>query len=70
MPCVIISPWTAGGWVSSQAFDRTSVLQFMERITKVKETNIRAWRRSTFGDLTSAFRFSSDTPRRRRAVRG
>jgi phospholipase C len=47
VPCIIISPWTAGGWVSSQAFDHTSVLQFMERITKVKETNISSWRRST-----------------------
>lgn len=56
MPCIIVSPWTAGGWVSSQKFDQTSVLQFLERITKVKEPNITAWRQQTFGDLTSVFR--------------
>jgi phospholipase C len=44
--------------VSSEAFDHTSVLRFMELITGVKETNISAWRRSTFGDLTSTFRFN------------
>jgi phospholipase C len=58
VPCIIISPWTAGGWVCSQTFDHTSVLQFLERITGVAEPNITAWRRQTFGDLTSAFRFN------------
>ena len=57
VPCIIVSPWTAGGWVCSQAFDHTSVLQFLERITGVKEPNISPWRRATFGDLVSAFRF-------------
>jgi phospholipase C len=58
VPAIIISPWTAGGFVSSEAFDHTSVLRFMELITGVQETNISAWRRSTFGDLTSTFRFN------------
>jgi phospholipase C len=58
VPCIIVSPWTAGGWVCSQTFDHTSVLQFLERITGVAEPNITAWRRKTFGDLTSAFRFN------------
>jgi phospholipase C len=57
VPCIIISPWTAGGWVSSQPFDHTSTLQFLERITGVREPNISDWRRRTFGDLTSVFRF-------------
>lgn len=57
VPCVIVSPWTAGGWVCSQPFDHTSILQFLEQFTGVKEPNISAWRRSTFGDLTAAFRF-------------
>ncbi|HEX3797914.1 MAG TPA: alkaline phosphatase family protein [Verrucomicrobiae bacterium] len=60
VPCVIVSPWTAGGWVCSQPFDHTSVLQFVEKITGVTETNITDWRRKTFGDLTAAFRFSDD----------
>ena len=56
VPCIIISPWTTGGWVCSQTFDHTSVLQFLEQFTGVREPNISDWRRSTFGDLTSAFR--------------
>ncbi|HEY1790096.1 MAG TPA: alkaline phosphatase family protein [Verrucomicrobiae bacterium] len=57
VPCIIVSPWTAGGWVCSQPFDHTSVLQFVEKITGVKEPNITPWRREAFGDMTSAFRF-------------
>ncbi|HEY5296441.1 MAG TPA: phospholipase C, phosphocholine-specific [Verrucomicrobiae bacterium] len=57
VPCIIISPWTAGGWVCSQPFDHTSVLQFLEKFTGVREPNISDWRRQTFGDLTSVFRF-------------
>jgi phospholipase C len=57
VPCIIVSPWTAGGWVCSQPFDHTSVLQFLEKFTGVREHNISKWRRQTFGDLTSAFRF-------------
>ena len=57
VPCIIISPWTTGGWVCSQPFDHTSILQFLERFTGVRESNISDWRRRTFGDLTAAFRF-------------
>lgn len=57
VPAIIVSPWTAGGWVCSQAFDHTSVLRFLEQFTGVKESNISAWRRETFGDLTAVFRF-------------
>jgi phospholipase C len=56
VPCIIVSPWTAGGWVCSQPFDHTSVLQFLERLTGVREPNISDWRRRAFGDLTAAFR--------------
>jgi phospholipase C len=57
VPCIIVSPWTAGGWVCSETFDHTSVLRFLEKFTGVREPNIADWRRQTFGDLTSAFRF-------------
>jgi phospholipase C len=63
VPCIIISPWTAGGWVCSQPFDHTSVLQFLERFTGVREPNISLWRRKTFGDLTAAFRFDRPVSR-------
>jgi phospholipase C len=56
VPCIIVSPWTSGGWVCSQNFDHTSVLQFLEALTGVREPNISPWRRRTFGDLTSALR--------------
>ena len=57
VPCILVSPWTSGGWVSSEPFDHTSVLQLLERFTGVREPNISDWRRQTFGDLTSALRF-------------
>lgn len=60
VPCIIVSPWTAGGWVCSQPFDHTSVLRFLENFTGVQEPNISDWRRETFGDLLSAFRFDGD----------
>lgn len=60
VPCIVVSPWTAGGWVCSQPFDHTSVLQFLEKFTGVREPNISDWRRETFGDLMSTFRFDSD----------
>jgi phospholipase C len=49
--------------VASEAFDHTSALRFLERFTGVEEPNVSDWRRSTFGDLTSAFRFSHGRPR-------
>ena len=60
VPCIIVSPWTAGGWVCSQPFDHTSVLQLLEKFTGVQEPNISDWRRQTFGDLTAAFRFDAE----------
>jgi phospholipase C len=55
---LIVSPWTTGGWVCSQVFDHTSVLQFLETRFEIPEPNISAWRRAVCGDLTSAFDFS------------
>ena len=52
-----------GGWVASEAFDHTSALQFLERFTGVEEPNISYWRRETFGDFTTAFRFRDARPR-------
>jgi phospholipase C len=67
VPMIVVSPWTKGGWVCSQVFDHTSVLQFCEARFGVPEPNISAWRRTVCGDLTSAFDFAAgpDT-----AVRG
>jgi len=59
VPMYVISPWSRGGWVNSQAFDHTSVLRFIETRFGVKEPNISAFRRAVCGDLTSAFNFST-----------
>ncbi|WP_446743563.1 phosphocholine-specific phospholipase C [Silvibacterium acidisoli] len=61
-PLVVASPWSRGGYVCSQVFDHTSLLQFTEVFLShktgqpIRETNISAWRRTVCGDLTSAFR--------------
>ncbi|MFC4048659.1 phosphocholine-specific phospholipase C [Actinomadura syzygii] len=63
VPTFAVSPWSKGGWVCSQTFDHTSILQFMERRFGVREPNISPWRRAVCGDLTSAFDFSRAQPR-------
>lgn len=62
VPCVIVSPWTAGGHVATETFDHTSLIRFAETRFGVTEPNISAWRRSAVGDLTSAFQFSRRAP--------
>ncbi|HET7017595.1 MAG TPA: phospholipase C, phosphocholine-specific [Streptosporangiaceae bacterium] len=58
VPMVICSPWTRGGFVDSNTYNHTSVLQFLETWTGVRALNITDWRRSISGDLTAAFDFS------------
>ncbi|MBL7490248.1 phospholipase C, phosphocholine-specific [Frankia sp. AgB1.9] len=57
VPMTVVSPWSRGGWVNSQVFDHTSVIQFLEQVTGVRHDGISAWRRTVAGDLTSAFDF-------------
>src|SRR6202012_5931181 len=59
VPMYVISPWSRGGWVNSQAFDHTSVIRFLEARFGVHEPNISPWRRAVCGDLTSAFDFKN-----------
>jgi phospholipase C len=63
VPCFVVSPWSRGGWVCSQAFDHTSVIQFIEKRFGVAETHITPWRRTISGDLTSALNFKVADPR-------
>ena len=68
VPMIIVSPWTKGGWVCSQTFDHTSLIQFLEkrfahRNRDLIETNITRWRRTVCGDLTSAFNFRDPNTR-------
>jgi phospholipase C len=59
VPLLVISPWSKGGYVNSQVFDHTSVIQFIENRFGVSSPNISAWRRAVCGDLTSCFNFAS-----------
>ncbi|MFK3651501.1 phosphocholine-specific phospholipase C [Lysobacter enzymogenes] len=59
VPMLAISPWSKGGWVSSEVFDHTSVIRFLEARFGVAEPNISEWRRAVCGDLTSLFDFGA-----------
>jgi phospholipase C len=59
VPFLAISPWSKGGYVNSQVFDHTSVIQFIEKRFGVHESNISPWRRAVAGDLTSVFNFAT-----------
>ncbi|WP_329459784.1 phosphocholine-specific phospholipase C [Streptomyces sp. NBC_01497] len=64
VPLLLVSPWTRGGWVTSEVSDHTSVIQFMEKWSGALgkpaiSPNISAWRRKVCGDLTGAFDFTS-----------
>jgi phospholipase C len=64
VPLILVSPWTRGGWVTSETADHTSVIQFIEKWTTALgkpaiSPNISDWRRQVCGDLTDAFDFES-----------
>jgi phospholipase C len=58
VPMIIASPFSRGGFVSSQVFDHTSTLRFLETRFRVRVPNLSKWRRSVTGDLTGAFNFA------------
>jgi phospholipase C len=57
VPMIICSPWTRGGYVDSNVYNHTSMLQFLATWTGVQPANITPWRKSVTGDLTAAFDF-------------
>jgi phospholipase C len=59
VPMLIVSPFSRGGFVSSNLFDHTSVLRFLKTLFGAEVPNLSAWRRATVGDLTSALNFNS-----------
>src|SRR5437764_242228 len=58
VPMLVISPFSRGGFVSSDTFDHTSILRFLETRFGAEVPNLSAWRRQTAGDLTTAFNFA------------
>ncbi|MDT4982305.1 MAG: phospholipase [Pseudonocardiales bacterium] len=59
VPMLVVSPWSKGGYVTSEVLDHTSIIRFIEQRHGVKEPNISPWRRAVCGDLTSAFDFKA-----------
>jgi len=55
---IVISPWSQDGWVSSEVFDHTSMLRFVETRFGAPVPHLSPWRRSTTGDLTSTLRLN------------
>lgn len=58
VPMYVVSPWSKGGWVSSEVFDHTSLAMFIEKRFDVTVPSISPWHRAVCGDLSSAFDFS------------
>jgi len=58
VPMIVVSPFSAGGWVDSTRYDHTSALRFLETRFDVTAPNLTAWRRQTVGDLTTALGFT------------
>jgi len=58
VPMLVCSPWTRGGYVDSNVYNHTSMLEFLAAWTGVKPANVTPWRASVTGDLTAAFDFT------------
>lgn len=58
VPMYVVSPWSKGGWVNSEAFDHTAVGRFIEKRFGVTIPAISPWHRAVCGDLTSCLDFS------------
>jgi phospholipase C len=54
VPCFVVSPFSRGGYLSSETFDHTSTLRFIETLFGAAVPNLSAWRRDATGDMTSA----------------
>ena len=60
-PALVVSPFSAGGWVCSDTFDHISTLKLIERVflspgtlTGANGLHISPWRYGLVGDLTAA----------------
>jgi phospholipase C len=57
-PCLVVSPFSRGGYLCSDVSDNTSTLRFIESRFGVTVPNLSAWRRSVTTDMTSALALS------------
>ncbi len=53
-PCLVISPFSRGGYLCSQTFDHVSTLKLIAKRFGVPVPNASKWRLDTVGDLTGA----------------
>jgi phospholipase C len=58
-PALLISPFSAGGYLYSGTLDHTSVLRLIETRFGVQAPNISTWRRSVTCDFTGAFNLTA-----------
>ena len=58
VPMLVVSPFSRGGYLSSDVFDHTSLIRFLETRFGIHSSEISQWRRRTVGDLTSTLRMS------------
>jgi phospholipase C len=64
VPCLVISPFSRGGYMCSEVLDHTSTLRFLETRFGVEVPNLSTWRRSVTGDMTGSLALS--LPRNRK----
>jgi phospholipase C len=60
VPLIVVSPFARGGLVSSDVFDHTSTLRFIETRFGAEVPNLTKWRRAMTGDLTSTLNITPD----------
>jgi phospholipase C len=58
-PCLVISPFSAGGYKYSGTLDATSTLRLIETRFGVTVPNLTSWRRSATGDFTGALNLTA-----------
>ncbi len=59
VPCLVISPFSRGGYACGTTLDHTSTLKLIEARFGVEVANLSAWRRRTVGDMTTTFGFGA-----------
>jgi len=52
VPCLVVSPFSRGGYRCSEVFDHTSLLRLLEARFGVEVPNLTKWRRKVTGDMT------------------
>jgi phospholipase C len=57
VPCLVLSPYSRGGFACGDVLDHTSQLKFLETRFGVDVPNLSKWRRKTVGDMSKAFSF-------------